>query len=213
MVKLWPLYHRGIGMGVFRQEEVEFLKRHGFSEDDVLDARHENSDLAKLKAKSLGKSFYLGTPCRNVGHRIRTRGGHCAMCDPSKIAHARRHSAKGTLYLAVSSSGKVFKIGSSDDHADRERQLRAKGYGGYRDWEIICSATVQRKGEAEILAARALEGLHAPGVYRNGEFDQSAKEMYQTSLRNVLKAFAAAVNATGGSDLWKHPQLAKFDKL
>jgi len=44
-------------------EEISFIKQHGFSENDVLDARYMSVDERKTQAKAQGKRLILKSPC------------------------------------------------------------------------------------------------------------------------------------------------------
>jgi hypothetical protein len=75
--------------------------------------------------------------CRAIGHRIRTRGGHCAQCNPANIGFTERETANGYVYIAGSRRGRFIKIGATRDVAQRERQLRTERYGGASDWLVL----------------------------------------------------------------------------
>src|SRR5947208_2447587 len=83
------------GAVVLTQDEINFLSRHGLSPEDVLDGRHLSQAGARSRAEELGKTLVLGSPCRARGHKLRTRPGHCAQCDPKKIAYQGRFSSPG----------------------------------------------------------------------------------------------------------------------
>jgi hypothetical protein len=119
------------------QDEVYFLSRYGLSADDVFDGREYSQSGARYAAKAEGKILVLGSPCRARGHRLRTRPGHCAQCDPKKIRYQQRFSEPGYVYIAGSLAGRVVKIGTCINVPQRENQIRMEGYGGQSDWVVL----------------------------------------------------------------------------
>src|SRR5262245_57142914 len=109
------------------QGELLFLARYHLSEDDVFDGRGYSQAGARAVAKAAGKILVLGSPCRAYGHRLRTRPGHCAQCDPKKIAYQQRFVEPGYVYIAGSLDGRMMKIGSCVNVPQRENQIRTEG--------------------------------------------------------------------------------------
>src|SRR5450631_2514766 len=130
-------------MSVFTSEERSFLSRHGFSENDVYDGRGEGKRWREYQAKEAGKILILTSArCRAIGHRIRTRAGHCAQCKPANIGFTARETATGYVYIAGTLRGQLIKIGVAGDIAQRERQLKAERYGGFGDWLVLINVRV-----------------------------------------------------------------------
>jgi hypothetical protein len=124
-------------MTPFTAEELRFLSRHNVSEDDVYDGRSQTKRNRKTRAKEAGKDLILtSVPCRAERHRLRTRAGHCAQCNPATIAFTARENSRGYVYITGSLAGQAIKVGTAGDTTQRERQLRAERYGGFSDWRI-----------------------------------------------------------------------------
>jgi hypothetical protein len=85
---------------LFSDDEIRFLARHGYSEEDVYDGRYQSKARRAAGAKSVGKHLVLagvigrGT-CGTMGHRLRTRAGHCIQCNPKNIGFQRREDTPG----------------------------------------------------------------------------------------------------------------------
>jgi hypothetical protein len=73
--------------------EKRFLSWYRLGPEDVYDGRYTLNYIARANAKSEGKTLVLGGKCRRAGHRLRTRAGHCAQCDPKKIKFQERYNA------------------------------------------------------------------------------------------------------------------------
>src|SRR5690554_630136 len=120
-------------MSTLGANEEAFVARHRISPLKLFDATGLTSREYKLVMKDLGKTFAFGvSPCRN-GHALKTRHGHCVMCDPAKIAFAQRHSNEGFVYIFGSLSEKVLKVGVTSDVDQRIRSLNYFSYGGASD--------------------------------------------------------------------------------
>src|SRR5260370_33669925 len=97
-------------------DEVRFLARHGYSEEDVYDGRYQSKEGRAAAAKEAGKHLVLAGVigrgnCRRMGHRLRTRAGHCIQCKPTNIAFQRREDTPGYVDIACSLAGPVLKSG------------------------------------------------------------------------------------------------------
>src|SRR6266545_1528099 len=106
-------------------DEVSFLARHGYSKEDVYDGRYQSKEGRAAAAKKEGKHLVFAGVigrgnCRRMGHRLRTRAGHCIQCNPTNIAFQRREDTPGYVYIAGSLSGRVIKIGTAGGLNQRE---------------------------------------------------------------------------------------------
>src|SRR5947209_3307686 len=119
------------------EREIYFLSRYRLTPDDVFDGRRFSQAGAREEAKRVGAILVLGSACRAAGHRLRTRPGHCAQCDPKKIAYQERFANPGYVYIAGSLAGRVVKIGTCINVPQRENQIRTEGYGGQSDWVVL----------------------------------------------------------------------------
>lgn len=160
----------------------------------VFDGRAYSQAGARRMAKELGKTLVLGSRCGAAGHRLRTRPGHCAQCDPKKIAYQQRFSSPGFVYIAGSLAGKVLKIGSCRDVPQRENQIRAEAYGGQSDWEVIFHTTyLNDAGRIEHNARSRLYRWRISRPYRKDGFAQQADELLKCSFSIALKALSEQV--------------------
>jgi hypothetical protein len=174
-------------------DEVSFLSRHGYSEEDVYDGRYQSKERRAAAAKEAGKHLVLAGvigrgDCRTQGHRLRTRAGHCIQCNPINIAFQRREDTPGYVYIAGSLSGRVIKIGTTGDLNQRENQMRAEGYGGSKDWIVLFSLYVSKGGEFERAASSRVRGNRVYRSYFKDGIEQGAVELHQCSFSEALRA-------------------------
>jgi hypothetical protein len=185
--------------------ELSFLSSISLGPDDVFDGRGMPQWRWRQLAKEQGKALALGRPCQNGGHRLRTRGGHCVQCDPKKLAYQDRFTAEQYVYVAGSLSAKLIKIGTCVNRRQRERQLRAEGYGGVGDWQLLYSMKVRNAGEVEHQTRTKLADYFVPPrSYWKDDVEQYAIELLRCSFSRARRALdeVSAQATTAGP--WKH---------
>lgn len=90
-------------MSLFTGDELRFLSRYNFSEDEVHDGRSQTKIGREMAAKAAGKILVLtNTRCRAMGHRLRTRAGHCPMQPDEHSLHCQRKFAGERIYRRLS---------------------------------------------------------------------------------------------------------------
>jgi len=190
-------------MSAFTEEELQFLRKHRFSEDEVHDGRFQTKTGREMAAKAAGKILVLSnTKCRAMGHRLRTRAGHCIQCNPTNIAFTARESSRGNVYIAGSLSGRVIKIGAAKDIAQRERQLRAERYGGFADWSILLHLEVDNVGKIERDISSRISGNRVFNDYVKDGREQLAIEIIRCSFSDAFRAFSECVGGIERARFW-----------
>jgi hypothetical protein len=182
------------------KDELLFLQHHGFSADDVYDAKGRSPASCKDEAKRQGKSIIIGTPCGAKGHRLRGRsGGHCAQCRPAILGYAKRNSKPAQIYIAVSDRLGLIKVGSSEDATERAARLNFEMLGGASDWRMVFYASAPEAGRLEFAVHKALANSTVPLVYNKGEGrDQISRECFKCS---ALKALNSIIESSKALDL------------
>jgi hypothetical protein len=173
---------------VLTETERSFLAGHGYEPDDVFDARPYSQARWKILAKEAGKDIVLGSRCRAIGHRLRTRGGHCFQCDPKKIAWVVRETARGQVYIAGSLEGRLIKIGCSLDWEQRIRQECAERYGGCSDWRLLAYITVDNMQAVERAARSKLWRYKVIRPSWKDGIQQFAEELLACSYSQAAEA-------------------------
>lgn len=193
------------------RDEVAFLKSQGLSAADVYDGRGKTSAAWKAGVRAAGLTVVLGSSCKSGGHRLRTRSGHCAQCDTSKLSYQKRHHSPGYVYIAGSKSARLLKIGTAIDIEQRTRNLCNQAYGGMRDWVMLFTAKVENGGQTEGEAIRRLKSFKVVRNYDKDGYQQEAAEMLQTSFTKAINAVAAAIGDEKPSELWRSSRSRDYE--
>lgn len=189
-------------------EEISFLGTHGLSPSDVLDGRRMSRDQSRYVAKDLGLTVVLGSACQKAGHRLRTRAGHCAQCDPANLSFEKRHRQPKEVYLAFSHHTSSIKVGSSRNVEVRINQINSEAVGGATDWRLIFRVSVEegQRLETEVHTQLA-EHMIATSYIKDGR-QQVSRECFKCSASQALEAVVHAAQRRGHvvvGDPWKSP--------
>jgi hypothetical protein len=196
----------------FTAEELAFLSRHGISPDNVHDGRYQSKPVWQAEAQRAGKMFVLGARCRKRGHRIRTRAGHCAQCNPANIAYQRRWRAPAYVYVAGSLSAGLLKVGVSENINQREDMLRrGHKYGSITDWEILAHIEVEEGGRVEHDTLTKLRRYRVFEPYDKDGVVQVGIELIRCSLSRVLNALLTTISDDETSTLWKWSRSHEYE--
>lgn len=177
-----------------RKDEIDFLKEHDLTKDDVFDWRGLNSTYRQAAIKNSGKSIALGIECRKSGHRLKTRAGHCVQCDSSKLSFQSRKRIQSIIYAAYSKSCKYFKVGISQDLEARFRNLNSECYGGASDWGLYMAVETKNAGKAESEIHRILQYKCVSEKYKKGDKLQISKEIFYCTDAEIKKAFLDVID-------------------
>lgn len=192
--------------------ELAFLEKYGLSASNVYDGRGQSKAKREAAAKQGGFDLILAAGCTNGGHRLKTRPGHCAQCDTSKLARQTRYNTPGSVYIAGSLQTKLLKIGSTDDVEQRARTLQyERGYGAAPDWKLLFHARVARKGEVEAAALRSLNAYKVARHYVKNGAHQEAAELLEVPFSKALVAVVDVIGPSGCKDPWMSPSVADYE--
>lgn len=188
---------------ILTAEEKAFIKSQGLDVSDFFDARglggpKKYHDLAKAN----GCRYVISNYC-NYGHRLKSRSGHCIMCNTKNIVFQKRDSIGGMIYIAV--SGKYCKVGILDnknnsldalDH--REYQINSEGgYGGRQNWTMVKSWNVLHDiGKVEREAHRLLQNYKVEGkLYWYSNELRTADELFECTVQKAADAVKKALES------------------
>ncbi|MCA1473352.1 GIY-YIG nuclease family protein [Bradyrhizobium sp. IC3195] len=190
-------------MSPFTAEERAFLDRHGFSESEVYDGRHQSKQSRERNARHAGNILILtDSYCKASGHRIRTRAGHCAQCKPANIGFTRRETQTGNVYIAGSLNKRFIKIGVAGDIWQREGQLRAERYGGAADWRVLIHDRVANMQQVERQISLRIAGDRVYRGYLKDGVEQVATEIIRCSFSAALDAYAKVTGLVEDRQYW-----------
>ncbi len=181
-------------------EHSAFLKKHGFAcpRDWVLNASGMTRVQYREALRQERKLFAYGVaPCPR-GHTLRTAGG-CPQCDTSYIAYARRSRLPGYVYILK--SGRLTKVGFSQDVPNRVYIANVEGYAGAQNWSLRARYYSPNAGQIEMAAHRALGQYGATQPWdRNGTTIQS-REVFKCSYETARQALLTVLTPEEASDL------------
>lgn len=137
-------------MAKLRSNERKFCNHHGIPEERLFDA----SGIRPVDFKEIMKvdekwAAYGVRSCLPAGHVLRNRHNTCLMCNTQRVAHMLRAKKAGYLYVASGAGGKLMKLGFSNDPSNRLKIARGEGWGGYKDWQLVCFASSSEAGRIE----------------------------------------------------------------
>lgn len=122
---------------LLNQEQINFLIQHKVPSEKVFDAKNMSKQDYRSKMKRLGKIVAFNvTPCKKSGHQLRSRSGHCIMCNTSSLGFQKRNDFSGFVYFAFSEKSKQLKVGFTESPNKRINSLNAQSYGNTTDWII-----------------------------------------------------------------------------
>lgn len=175
-------------------DQLSFLREQKIPLSSMFDASGMRSKDYQIAMKADGKSFAYGvTPCGKGGHTLRTRKGHCIQCDHATIAYMLRHDARAYVYIAVSWDGRLLKIGSTTDIADRGNKLNEYRYGGQADWQIISTVRCDNAGRVESETQTKLAGFSADSSYMRAGKSQRCYELFKCNFSDAREAMRSTL--------------------
>jgi hypothetical protein len=171
------------------QEQKEFLDDHGISLGSVFDARGMTRQVYHDEMKALGKVVAIGvTPCAREGHSIRSRHGHCIVCNPATLVFQERWDQDAFVYVAGSLSLRVVKIGFASDVENRITSLRVLGYAGADDWMALYWVETKHAGHHEYKAQQLLKIFAAPTKYVRDDREVDCLETFACDATHAIDA-------------------------
>ncbi|WP_164121899.1 GIY-YIG nuclease family protein [Sphingobacterium sp. xlx-130] len=164
---------------------ADFLNKHKIDKKYVIDAKGVTINDIKAQMKTNNKYFaYNSTKCKQGGHTIRSRSGHCIVCDVTRIAFVKRQYAVGKIYVFGSKSKQFVKVGMTTDHiTSRLQKLNSRKVGGANDWEALCSLDVEDPNNMELSLHKLLKDYRVTGALYEGT---ESKEIFRCSIFKVL---------------------------
>lgn len=173
--------------------ELAFLRQHRIPASEIFHAEGLPKKRYRLMMDELDAILVTGAaPCKAAGHTIRTKSGHCAQCDTSRIAFQRRYRANGFVYVAWSRRLDLVKVGSSLDPDQRIASLSQSGYGGATDWRLVRQFWCSQAGSVEFHAHAQLESkLEEVNYYRDG-VEVLCREVFRVPASIAVDAVAKA---------------------
>lgn len=183
-------------------EQIEFLGYHGIPLDRVFDASGmRTKDYKDVMRQRESWVAYGVTPCKEAGHTLRSRAGHCIQCDPAKITYIKKQAQGGLIYVAWSESKGLVKVGVTNSTQKRVGLLKSEMYGGASDWKLVRAWESDRVGKVETEAHRQLQPYASNASYlKNGVLTECA-ELFKCSSQHAVETISQILEPKAKSPL------------
>jgi len=169
--------------------QIKFLEQHNISTNQVFDAtglsRSEYSALMKAGGFTLATGV---TRCGNGNHSLRSRAGHCVMCNPANLEFQRRYEISGDLYVFYSPSKRLVKVGVAGDAEERVISANKQFYGNVDDWKLKFYVNVLNAGQAEKVIHDALSEFRRQRCFIKDGVEVLAQEIFSCSVKYAIEA-------------------------
>ena len=174
-------------------EEIEFCENNDIDCWQIFDAdslkRSEWSEV--IKSDRDYRLVCNTTPCKEYGHTLRTRSGHCVICNLISWRKQEDYHKSGAIYIAYSDELGLIKIGctKSPNAHRRIESLNSTGYAGVDDWVLEKSYSVDDVGVAETELHNNLKFCQEFITYtREDNYDvETAKEIFDIEVEDAIK--------------------------
>ena len=176
------------------EDQLLFLTQKSVPLSKVFDATGMSKTEYHDAMKPLGYWIAYGVaPCREAGHRMRTRSGHCVQCDPAKIAFIARSDKAAEVYVAHSARRHYTKVGSAESAEVRVRSLNTHRYGQIDDWKLVYSVASARAGQVEFKVHMALAAHYLPRNNAVGANSVQSQELFSCEPGVAIEAIKSAL--------------------
>lgn len=184
-----------IKMTRLTEEQAQFLNHHHVSLSRVFDATGLAKSEYRIRMKELGASVAIGvTPCFAMSHTMRSRAGHCVMCNPLHLAFQGRYEDAGDVYVAHSQQLNLVKIGTSANAHERMNQINYYGYGGANDWKIQYIKTVEKAARIEFEAQKRIGSNRAWRTYIKDGEEVDCQELFNCDVKTAIESVDQSIN-------------------
>ena len=174
-------------MAEISKENMDFILKHAIPLGEVFDATGWKSKDYKEFMKENGYLVAYGvTRCSNGGHELRTRYGHCVICDPAKIAYVKRKNLSGYVYIAISLENKLLKVGCAKDYKKRIFSLNSQHYGEINDWQLVAYSYQDKMGEVEHKIQLQFSDYQVKRPFNKDNKSVEASEIFDINLQTLL---------------------------
>ena len=168
--------------------QIKFLDQHNISINQVFDA----TGLSKVKYNELMKEggFIVASGvsrCKKGNHSLKTRSGHCVICNPANLAFQMRHEISGDLYVLYSSSKRLVKVGVAGDADERVISANKQSYGDINDWKLKFSVRVVNAGRGEKIIHDALAAYKKQRYFIKDGIWVLAQEIFSCSAKHAIE--------------------------
>ena len=185
-------------MAKLSAEQMRFLEKHFIPLSRVFDASGMSKREREHAMKELDMLVAIGvSPCSKGGHTMKTRSGHCPQCGTHNLAFLRRHEESGSVYVAVSKSIGLVKVGAAGCPQVRLNTLNQFGYGGASDWKISFSVECNKAGKVEYETQKLLRANQVSRSYLKSGSVVDCLELFDCKPSEAEQAIVVTLRKLG----------------
>ncbi|VTP98818.1 GIY-YIG nuclease family protein [Sphingobacterium daejeonense] len=157
----------------------QFINKHKIDKKHIFDAKGKTINSLKLWMKANGKLYaYNSTFCKN-GHSIKSKSGHCIVCNVTRIAFVKRKYKNGFLYVFGTKTKQYIKVGMTTENIfNRLQKLNSRRVGGVNDWEALLYFKVDNTNSIEFDIHKILKPYEVKNSLYQGT---QSKELFRCS--------------------------------
>lgn len=175
-------------MAELSQEQLAFITYHNIPMELVLDATgmRRKDYIPYMKSKGMYLVYGVGF-CQRGHLAMRTPSGACVFCNPAYINYLKHNRNDGFIYIAVSLSKKLIKVGGATNVQSRIASLNSQNYGNIRDWKLISFFSIKEIGKREREIHQALQDYLVKIPYLKDGKMVDTNEIFNIDLIELLK--------------------------
>lgn len=168
--------------------DQDLIFRIGIDTSLIFNGHGFNTVQCRALMKEKGCKYAYGvSECTNCGHTLRTTSWNCVHCSPSSSRYAPRHYESGFVYIALSNSLGLVKIGTCKVIKNRKKSLNEQKYAGANDWTIIEFIYFpENSGMIEKYIQGNLKKFSVQIAYEKEGKQQIANELFNCTINQAL---------------------------
>jgi len=176
------------------KRQIEFLNHHQISLSEVFDATMMSQKKYRALMKEGRYVVAFGVSRCSQGHdSLRSRSGHCVMCNPASLSFQERHKNIGDLYVMFSPDTNLVKVGTADSAEERLVTVNKQAYGNTKDWQLVYFVRVTNAGYAEERVHNLLWEHNQERHFYKGGSIVLAKEIFSCSTELAIASIKSII--------------------
>lgn len=175
-------------MATLTDEQTDFLKSHHIPLDKTFDASGLSNKAYKAKMKDNGTLVAYGLPPCPKGHTLRNKQANCLQCNPHAVASIKRQATTGDVYIAVSPSQRLTKIGVTENAHNITAQMNAENHADSHDWQLMLIGKTPSIGQMENHLQQRLADCQIPKKLTQNGKTTKASQIFDLDPQDALAA-------------------------
>jgi len=181
-----------------------FLKRHNIPLGKVFDAAGFSQPEWREQMSLHEMVVAINVrPCRKVGHRMRTSGGHCVQCRPAALAYQERYRREAYVYILGSKRQRILKVGYSESPGSRADHLNVLRYGAAIDWALLFYVRCKRAGAVEHSLLSKHRDASVFGEYWKDRRYQECFELLRCDYKVLVDSLSKILDQATMQNAWE----------